>query len=317
MACHIHGIGGGSSAGPAQNETVDFDLLPIIIEDALEVSAPSRAARRKFSRPTPCEAGGSQTDSRRSRSPAGSMIVKISDDLEMILPTTQQVRGSTARARFLHNPRFETTLSAVYLEPFRGDIARNCGTCRQMFRMRELRLGYMQEDLLRPTWIHVGCIWRARLQAVGQRIAYHPTISEATLGDALGELGRTRRSRTSLQRLVPWSYLPASRWPSQQVTAVATESVMEQPLNLESESALAAVLAALPCSQLTGSMEACAICHQAMAAGEMVCTLPCTHSYHVGCIDAWLRIRTTCPLDNQEIQQMLMPRSEDVEQDFA
>ena len=34
-----------------------------------------------------------------------------------------------------------------------------------------------------------------------------------------------------------------------------------------------------------------------------MCTLPCSHFYHVGCIDAWLRIKTTCPLDNIEIKK--------------
>ena len=68
------------------------------------------------------------------------------------------------------------------------------------------------------------------------------------------------------------------------------------------EKDIAEVLASLPCEQLDASRDICAICHQTMAEGEIVCYLPCGHFYHVGCIDAWLRIRTTCPLDNREIR---------------
>ena len=94
----------------------------------------------------------------------------------------------------------------------------------------------------------------------------------------------------------PWNYLRAfgHQWD--------TELVRETVEVSSEEKDIAEVLASLPCEQLDASRDICAICHQTMAEGEIVCYLPCGHFYHVGCIDAWLRIRTTCPLDNREIR---------------
>ncbi|CAE7264566.1 rlmJ [Symbiodinium necroappetens] len=147
----------------------------------------------------------------RSRSPPESRI-KISDDLEMILPQagSRHARVSSYRvaASSRAAARLDSQLAAMYLDPFRGDMPRNCKVCQQVFRMGELILGYMLEDLmLRPKWIHIKCVRRARLQTVGQRVAHNPTISEATLQEALLDLGHTPRQP---EKLVCWSYLPAS-----------------------------------------------------------------------------------------------------------
>ena len=295
-------------------ENVDFDLLPVIVEEALDEVTPPRASRHRRRLKQPMSvAPVSQAETPRSRSPPNSRTIKISDELEMILPPAPDMRLSQSRGYQVTSraSRFQSPLSVMYLEPFRGNMPRNCSTCKQNFAMRELRLGFMLHDLtLRPKWIHVGCARRARLHAVGQSVSHNPTVSESALNDALEELGHVGPAQ---QSLVPWSYLPASvqQWPSQILRATPRPAREDgRHLTSESEQAIAAVLAALPCSKLTASLGDCAICHQAMAAGEMVCSLPCTHAYHVGCIDAWLRIRTTCPLDNQEIQQMLMPECE-------
>lgn len=39
----------------------------------------------------------------------------------------------------------------------------------------------------------------------------------------------------------------------------------------------------------------CPICLDDFAAGNEVRTLPCTHTFHVACIDAWLRLNVKCP----------------------
>lgn len=41
----------------------------------------------------------------------------------------------------------------------------------------------------------------------------------------------------------------------------------------------------------------CAVCIAEVAAGEAARVLPrCGHAFHVGCVDAWLRSHSTCPL---------------------
>uniref|UniRef100_A0A0D9Y545 RING-type E3 ubiquitin transferase n=1 Tax=Oryza glumipatula TaxID=40148 RepID=A0A0D9Y545_9ORYZ len=47
----------------------------------------------------------------------------------------------------------------------------------------------------------------------------------------------------------------------------------------------------------------CAVCLSELADGEKVRELPnCRHVFHVECVDAWLRSRTTCPLCRAEAE---------------
>ncbi|KAG1658951.1 hypothetical protein FOA52_010048 [Chlamydomonas sp. UWO 241] len=41
---------------------------------------------------------------------------------------------------------------------------------------------------------------------------------------------------------------------------------------------------------------ACAVCLAEFRAGDTLCTLPCGHEFHVGCIAAWTGTHVTCPL---------------------
>jgi E3 ubiquitin-protein ligase ATL41 len=47
----------------------------------------------------------------------------------------------------------------------------------------------------------------------------------------------------------------------------------------------------------------CAVCLSELADGDKVRELPnCGHVFHVECVDAWLRARTTCPLCRAEVE---------------
>ncbi|CAO2161548.1 unnamed protein product [Urochloa humidicola] len=60
----------------------------------------------------------------------------------------------------------------------------------------------------------------------------------------------------------------------------------------------AAAIARLPCFVSAGATAAeCAVCLGGVEEGETVRALPCcTHAFHARCIDAWLRLRPTCPV---------------------
>ncbi|CAK0860476.1 unnamed protein product [Prorocentrum cordatum] len=104
-----------------------------------------------------------------------------------------------------------------------------------------------------------------------------------------------------------WNHLPATarHWGSVAVPAPAPPRGDGAE---GSEAGVRALLQALPPWQLEadyGEERPCAICHASMNQGDVVCRLPCRHVYHVGCIDRWLRVRATCPMDNLEIGPML------------
>ena len=60
-----------------------------------------------------------------------------------------------------------------------------------------------------------------------------------------------------------------------------------------------AAIARLPCfvSPGAGAAAECAVCLGAVEEGETARALPCcTHAFHARCVDAWLRLRPTCPV---------------------
>ena len=262
-----------------------------------------------------------------------SVSIKFDDDLEMIVSDL----GRPQRTRTVQAPRaIRPDLPALYLEVCHSRTE-HCSSCHQRFTggldfqcfftsfhlfvptffweksqwsenvtrgcrelvntstsSGDLRVGFMMEPNLVPQWVHLSCSRRARLQSVGKLMASDPDISMMHRQQALNDLGRSSRNARDIQ---PWNYLRSSihQW-SAEVVHRTEEEVSTQ------EKEIAEILTSLPCVQLEANRDICAICHQTMAEGEIVCNLPCGHFYHVGCIDAWLRIRTTCPLDNREIR---------------
>lgn len=143
----------------------------------------------------------------------------------------------------------------------------------------------------------------------------------------------------------PWSYSPASQqqWPISRISMLAgrpgSESIAEvtaqrlrglieyfravagaavaargavvavgSPMEGEEEDRelIAGMLATVPEHRLEKrEPEPCVICHETMQAGEEVRRLPCLHLFHRGCIDRWLGVKATCPLDNWKLVDML------------
>ena len=54
-----------------------------------------------------------------------------------------------------------------------------------------------------------------------------------------------------------------------------------------------------------GQLPSCRICFEEFEATSDVRLLPCKHIFHDDCVDAWFRIRTTCPLCVQNISDLL------------
>lgn len=48
-------------------------------------------------------------------------------------------------------------------------------------------------------------------------------------------------------------------------------------------------------SRVAENWTQCPICLDDFDVGNEVRTLPCTHTFHVACIDAWLRLNVKCP----------------------
>ncbi|CAL1171211.1 unnamed protein product [Cladocopium goreaui] len=286
---------------------VDFDSIPVFVDDSDCQEPPrrprnrqtlvprSRSGERNVATGQSLERQASQRGfpNLRHRSSA-PVSIKIDDDLEMIVSNlrvpARPVRARTVRA--LPSRAVRPDLPALYLEVGHSR-SEHCSCCHQNFAAGDVRLGFIMEPNVIPQWVHLGCLRRARLQAVGAEIAMDPQVMLEDRQKALKDLGRRGRHAREIQ---PWNYLRAfgHQWD--------TELVRETVEVSSEEKDIAEVLASLPCEQLDASRDICAICHQTMAEGEIVCYLPCGHFYHVGCIDAWLRIRTTCPLDNREIR---------------
>ncbi|CAN6163832.1 unnamed protein product [Urochloa humidicola] len=64
-----------------------------------------------------------------------------------------------------------------------------------------------------------------------------------------------------------------------------------------SAAAITAVAPAFPYDPKPAAPGDCAVCLEAMKAGEAARRLPaCAHAFHVGCIDMWLDSHATCPV---------------------
>jgi hypothetical protein len=58
-------------------------------------------------------------------------------------------------------------------------------------------------------------------------------------------------------------------------------------------------------NQLVLGRDSCAVCMTDFDLGDTLRLLPCLHRYHIECIDPWFKDKTTCPICNQDVVQLL------------
>lgn len=54
-------------------------------------------------------------------------------------------------------------------------------------------------------------------------------------------------------------------------------------------------------SPLASDDKDCCICLMPIDTGQKVKRLPCTHVFHSDCIDSWLKVNATCPVDKTNV----------------
>lgn len=94
----------------------------------------------------------------------------------------------------------------------------------------------------------------------------------------------------------------------QEVLAQLLSEVVRQRPDEEAAAAeeTSALLAAVPAFTLGArAPELCVVCREPMLPAERCRRLPCLHLFHQECIDRWLRVKATCPLDKMRLSEML------------
>lgn len=99
-----------------------------------------------------------------------------------------------------------------------------------------------------------------------------------------------------------WLFHPSTAWPPPADDGDDGGAGVQQ----HDGPTLQAMLQFLPVQRLEQKeAEPCVVCQEPMIEGEEVRRLPCCHVFHLACIDRWLGIKATCPLDNMALQDML------------
>lgn len=79
-----------------------------------------------------------------------------------------------------------------------------------------------------------------------------------------------------------------------------------EPPEAPAASAAARLLAEVPVFKAEKkSEEPCVVCREDIRVGQMCRRLPCLHLFHRECIDQWIAVKATCPLDNLKLEEML------------
>ncbi|CAK9084807.1 unnamed protein product [Durusdinium trenchii] len=104
----------------------------------------------------------------------------------------------------------------------------------------------------------------------------------------------------------------AARWAviDAQLERAGSEELVEETWGRH-EAVVDNLMDLVPCQRLESHCaEPCAVCYEDMVLGEEVRRLPCLHYFHKACIDRWMAVKATCPLDNLNVREMIAKQGE-------
>ncbi|KAG1338035.1 RING-H2 finger protein ATL66-like [Cocos nucifera] len=96
---------------------------------------------------------------------------------------------------------------------------------------------------------------------------------------------------------IRWACRGYHRWTTATATGdLSSEAGLPRPLGLDAET-IGSFPVHLHRRSSSGDEAQCSICLSCLIDGEKVKVLPtCSHSFHPGCIDEWLKTHPSCPL---------------------
>lgn len=137
-----------------------------------------------------------------------------------------------------------------------------------------------------------------------------PSPTPAALSARAALRARTQANASRQQWAAP---APSSDSSSRDLEAQQVQEVLEHLLfagqrqrEIIRASATSGILNSMPVQVVKARMrEPCAICKDAIHVGETARRLPCLHLFHQCCIDRWFQVKTTCPLCNLSVEDMV------------
>ena len=154
-------------------------------------------------------------------------------------------------------------------------------------------------DQLEPAWSVAWSVVRVPLPVVQSEPASRPGLA-----------ARAARSTLHAALEARWAAIDAQLERAEEL--VRDDQIPDALTHASSSRAddINDLLSSVPCQQLeVACQEPCAVCYEDMVVGEEVRRLPCLHYFHKACIDRWIKVKATCPLDNLNVRDLIAKQS--------